>query len=539
MQKTFRHSLTIVIVTACGLLGWRAARDVENLLGKGPTLQKKSELQATADTHLRALGNPRNTAKKTTAVGIYPSRDINEVILKFSTSSAFDEFVSALAATKKVKLVEQLERLSALRLSYEHWADLSSLLHGANIAATEALPTVPAPIPVSEETQAAAGFGDGVLPWLGVTGDNSQWGAGVKIAVLDTGIIAHSALPQYYKSIALTPFPADLNLTNGHATAVASLIAGNDPAAPGIAPAAQLISIRIGDETGRADSFAMAAGILAAIDSGADIINISMGTPENNPLIEAAVNYANTRKVLIVAAAGNTKQADANYPAAYPTVISVGAVDARGEHLDFSNYGSLLSLTAPGYALDTAWPGERYSQLSGTSASAPIVTGAIAATMSSSGRVTMTASAAANLVMKFSSDAGIPGPDSEYGVGILDLGRVMNRDLKGIQDVAVTHQQVVKSTSAAVGDTIRVTVQNRGTTVLINTQVDLQTPFGSRKFVANQLIPGEIQTFSMPVSLTGRRATRALRVSSTATLDGTVQDSTPQNNQRSEMLLAR
>src|SRR6476660_7772047 len=79
------------------------------------------------------------------------------------------------------------------------------------------------------------------------------------------------------QSLAITPFPDDPDKTYGHGTAVASLIAGNDPSAPGVAPAAELISIRVGDESGKADAFALAAGILAAVDSGAQIINISMG----------------------------------------------------------------------------------------------------------------------------------------------------------------------------------------------------------------------------------------------------------------------
>jgi subtilisin family serine protease len=540
MKKTFSHSMTILIVTFCGLLGWRAARDLGELLEAHPVGGKSSELQATGGIKPRGVSARRDAPHEMTEVGIFPSCEVNQVILKFPSAKAYTAFTFALAATEKIHLVDQLEQLHAVRLSYEKWADLSTLLHGQNIAATAALPTVPAPIPLGVGNQTAlAEFGDGLLPWLGITGDNSQWGAGVKIAVLDTGIVAHSALPRFSESIALTPFPADLNLTNGHGTAVASLIAGNDPAAPGIAPAAQLISIRIGDEAGRADSFALAAGILAAIDSGADIINISMGTTENNSLIEDAVNYAHQRNVVIVAAAGNAEQSDANYPAAYPTVISVGAVDARGEHLDFSNYGTYLSLTAPGYALDTAWPGNQYSQLSGTSASAPIVTGAIAATMSSGRGVTMTASQAADIVMKYSNDAGIPGPDSEYGVGILDVGRVMNRDFEGIQDVAITNQRIMKSSSATTSDAIQVTVQNRGTAVLVNTQVELRTPFGSRKFNAKRLIPGEIQTFSMSVRLTGRRAKRAIRVSSVANLSDSGRDLTPENNQRSEMLLAR
>jgi subtilisin family serine protease len=537
MKKSFSHSLTVLIVTFCGFLGWRAARDLGSLLEPRSAVAKKSELHATSDTKVRSVTARRDVIHDTTAVGVFPSCEANQVILRFPSKKTYTAFILALKATEKIHLVDQLDQLQAIRLSYENWTDVCALFHGQNIAATAALPTVPLPIPLTVGNQTAlAGFGDGLLPWLGITGDNSQWGAGVKIAVLDTGIIAHSALLGFTESIALTPFPADLNLTNGHGTAVASLIAGNDPAAPGIAPAAQLISIRIGDEAGRADSFALAAGILTAIDSGADIINISMGTTENNPLIEDAVNYAHQRHVLIVAAAGNTEQSDANYPAAYPSVISVGAVDARGEHLDFSNYGTYLSLTAPGYALDTAWPSNRYSQLSGTSASAPIVTGAIAATMSSGRGVTMSASQAADIVMKYSNDAGIPGPDSEYGVGILDVGRVMNREFEGIRDVAITNQRILKATSAATRDAIQVTVQNRGTSVLVNTQVELQTPFGSRNFMAKRLIPGEIQTFSMAIPLTKRRA---IRVSSVATLSGSGQDLTPLNNKRSDVLLAR
>ncbi|RYD37993.1 MAG: hypothetical protein EOP85_17235, partial [Verrucomicrobiaceae bacterium] len=425
-------------------------------------------------------------------------------------------------------------------LGYDQWADLAEMLDGENINTYDSLPSVPAPTPSGANAQQGlVAFGDGLLPWLGITTDNSRWGAGVKVAVLDSGVVAHPALPGLSRSIEITPFPADLAKVHGHGTAVASLIASNDPAAPGVAPGAEIISIRVSDESGKADSLELSAGILAAIDAGAQLINISMGTSENNPLIEEAVLYAHDRNVLIIAASGNSEQADACYPAAYPSVISVGAVDARGEHLDFSNYGTYLSLTAPGYAVNTAWPGKRYASISGTSASAPIVTGAIAATMSDGRGVKMSASQAAEILMAQSDEAGIPGPDSEYGYGILNMGRVMNRGVAGIVDAAITHHRILKSGSATANDEIQVTIQNRGTVLLVNTLVEVGTPFGSRQFNAGMLAPGAIQTFSMPVRLQGLSKNQPVQVHSVLTLGTPGADATPYNNTRSETLYWR
>ncbi len=541
MKKNFRHILTLLIVVLCGLFGWWVARGWEKtaVRHERPMPVEVARTKAPSLTSQRSRPLNRDEFRDGTTVEIFASREPDEVILRFPTEDAYDGFLFALAGSK-IHRVDQLDRLRAVRLSYDEWADLANLLDGENIVAFDSLPAVPAPSPAGGGDQAGlVGFGEGLLPWLGITSDNSRWGAGVKVAVLDTGIVAHPALPGFSQSIAITSFPQDPGKINGHGTAVASIIAGNDPSAPGIAPAVELISIRVGDELGKADSFALAAGILAAVDAGVQIINISMGTTENNPLIEEAVLYAHDQNVVIVAASGNSEQADASYPAAYPSVISVGSVDARGEHLNFSNYGTYLSVTAPGFAINAAWPGNRYSRVSGTSASAPIVTGAIAATMSSGRGVTMTASQAAEIVMNYSDDAGIPGPDSEYGVGILDIGRIMNRSVGGIVDAAITNQRIVKSNSTGTSDAIQVTVQNRGTTNLINTLVEIFTPFGSRQFNATTIAPGGIQTFSMPVRLTGLPHNEPIQVSSTLTLGTLGRDITPQNNRRSETLYVR
>ena len=470
----------------------------------------------------------RDAFRDGTTVEIFGSREEDESILRFPTDDSYATFLSAVAQSS-IRVVDQLDRLRAIRLGYGDREDLALLLMGENITTYAAIPMVPTPAPAGGREQTGlVGFGNGLLPWLGVTSDNSGWGAGVKVAVLDSGIVPHPDLPRFSKSIAIVPFSADFARTNGHGTAVASLIAGTDVTAPGVAPAAELISIRISDDDGKADSFAMAAGILAAVDEGVDLINISMGTPVDNPLIAEAVAYANDHDVLIIASSGNSEGADATYPAAYPSVISVGAVDARGEHLEFSNYGKYLSLTAPGYGVNAAWPGNRHTRLSGTSASAPIVTGAIAATMSNGGGgKQMTSRQAAEIVMNHADEAGIPGPDSEYGVGILNLGRIMNRAVQGIVDAAITDQRLIQTGKR---QQIQITLQNRGTAVLVNTVLEVTSPAGVRQFNTTTLAPGEIQVHTVPVRVDGG----PVEVSSKIILGNPGRDATPYNNRRSD-----
>lgn len=535
MKPNFRHLLAAAIVLICGLFGWWIARDLKTSTRHSFQVAALPEIQPKpANTAPPPQRQPqRDEFVDGTTVEIFGSRKTDEVILRFPSDEAYDAFLMA-AGQSVIEIVDRLDRLRAVRLRYDDREDLAMLLLDENITTYDSITSVPSPGPSTNTSQEGlVGFGNGLLPWLGINTDHSSWGSGVKIAVLDSGIVPHANLPGVVQSIEIVPFPRDLEKTHGHGTAVASLIAGADASAPGVAPAAELISIRISDESGQADSFAMAAGILAAVDAGADLINISMGTSVDNPLIAEAVLYARDHGSLIVASSGNSEQSDATYPAAYPSVISVGAVDARGEHLDFSNYGSYLSVTAPGYALNAAWPGNRYKRISGTSASAPIVTGAIAATMSNGSGTRMTATEAAEIVMKYSDEAGIAGPDSEYGSGILNVGRIMSRGVPGIVDAAITDQRFVAN---GTGGEIQITIQNRGTAILVNTLLEVSTPFGNRQFNATTLAPGAIQTFSFPIRLNLLPASQAVEVNSILTLGTLGRDITPYNNQRSDTL---
>lgn len=534
MKNFTRHLIAAFIVAVCGLFGWWLMRDFKESASRVVVVMPPilPLVKATPPMTARLKPSDRDEFLDGTTVEIFGSRKQDEVILRFPSDEAYEDFLFT-AVQSNIQVVDQLDRLKAVRLRYDDREDLTILLLGENISTYDSMPTVSPPGPAAGTAQEGlVGFGNGLLPWLGITTDHSSWGTGVKVAVLDSGIVPHDDLPGLTKSIEIVPFPQDLEKTHGHGTAVASLIAGADAAAPGVAPGVELISIRISDESGQADSFAMAAGILAAVDSGADLINISMGTTVDNPLIAEAVDYAQDHKALIVASSGNSQSADATYPAAYPSVVSVGAVDARGEHLNFSNYGNFLSVTAPGYAVNAAWPGNRYTRISGTSASAPIVTGAIAATMSNGSGARMNAKDAAEIVMKYSDEAGIAGPDSEYGTGILNVGRIMTRGISGIVDAAITDQRITLSG-------IEITIQNRGTSILVNTLLEISTPYGSRQFNSTTLAPGALQTFTMPLRLNSLPDGQSVEINSKLTLGTSGRDATPYNNQRSDTLYPR
>jgi hypothetical protein len=211
-------------------------------------------------------------------------------------------------------------------------------------------------------------------------------GAGVQVAVLDTGVDAtHPALwgrvAEGLDAATGEPLPVDTDQSQGetHGTHVAALAVGEGV---GVAPGAVVRPVRVFSPDYAGD-FRAAQALVWAVDEGAQVINLSFGGSAYSYLLHEAVNYALERYRVVVAAAGNQGSVARFYPAALPGVIAVGAADGQGNPAWFSNRGPWVGVWAPGVRIYSAFPGGGYGLRSGTSMAAPIVSG-IAALVKSS-----------------------------------------------------------------------------------------------------------------------------------------------------------
>jgi membrane-anchored mycosin MYCP len=251
-------------------------------------------------------------------------------------------------------------------------------------------------------------------------------GSGVTVAIVDSGVDAN---PQFGGRVIPGPdlvagtkpgIPPGADCV-GHGTAVASIIA----AAPvpgvsftGVAPAARILSVKISGT----DTFPTSVtpqGIVDAVQFGADVINLSLATPDDVPALRNAVEYALSHNVVVVAAAGNDlPQGGAGpfYPAAYPGVLAVGAVGSGGALAAFSDRHTPVAVTAPGVNVTSAYPGtfpDAYAPVqNGTSFAAAFVSGVVALVRSAHPGLS-----AAQVVARIEATArGAAGPGTGHGM---------------------------------------------------------------------------------------------------------------------------
>ncbi len=378
------------------------------------------------------------------------------------------------------KVIRRLDQLMALHLQitdptrFLDWVRENDLQASPNYYVT----APPAPSREAESLEAYAATGTGLAQWLGVEGRN---GNGVKVAVLDSGISSHPAFP--VDSIVRQP-DQDSEFTNGHGTAVASLIAGQHPEAAGVAPGATLMDFPVLDADGIGDTFMLAESIINAADSGARIMNLSLGATGDSPLVRDAIAYAQSRNVIIVAAAGNEGAQQLSLPAYLPGVVAVGAVDAANQLLPFSNRGEGLDVVAPGYEVQAAWPNQKLVQMTGTSGAVPIVSGALAVLLANEPQ--LTAQQAVDILQRYSNEAGVAGDDSDYGFGVLNLSRMLNRNVPGIHDVAVVSQYLTGADQRS----LNVVVENQGTETIYGIHVKTVVNGVPYNQFIQQLTPG-------------------------------------------------
>ncbi len=270
---------------------------------------------------------------------------------------------------------------------------------------------------------------------------NDTQGDGVTVAVIDTGIAQVPDLKEteFVRGYDFINKNAQATDDVGHGTHVAGTIAqstNNNYGVAGIAYQAKLMPIKVLDQNGTGTVANIAEGIRFAADNGADVINLSLGGLGDSHLLSEAIDYAYDKDVVIVAAAGNANQNSAAYPARYPHVIAVSALDAAGNKTNYSNYGAGVDISAPGGSQaggilqNTIKPGTNeaaFVENQGTSMAAPHVAG-VAALVKSAGveKPDEVAKILKQSVRKVHQD-----PQNYYGVGQLDAGEAVHLAMRG------------------------------------------------------------------------------------------------------------
>lgn len=265
-------------------------------------------------------------------------------------------------------------------------------------------------------------------------------GTGVNIAVLDTGVlVSHPDLKARVKDckdftgLRNPVIDGKCEDKNGHGTHVAGIIAADGGADGlgiyGVAPESSIFSYRVCSASGSCYADDVSVALKTAADNGANVVNLSLGSDGASSLITEGVDYAVTKGVLVVAAAGNDGPyfGSIDYPAAQKGVVSVGAFDVFEKVADWSSRGINSTTTAfvkedkdmefamPGVNIESAWKDGGYAILSGTSMSTPHLAGLAARYWQFTSD--KPADATRTLLRIYSKDINLPGDDDASGWG--------------------------------------------------------------------------------------------------------------------------
>ena len=470
----------------------------------------------------RKTDRPKPSSRDLPAIENGATPDQRTIV--FQDQAALTAFLSK--AGPGISILGRIDPLNALLIRFRDEADLTALLDGTEETGFNFPATIP-PFESAGAQDGAVPLGSDLLKYLGIEGENSLWGLGVKIAVLDTGIADHLVFKQPIERINLIPLPENLAALNSHGTAVASLIFSSNPFAPGVSPSATPLSVRIADDNGRSSSFLLAQGIYAALDAGAAIINISLGGNGKSSILESALTAAQTRGVPVIVAAGNTGREGVLQPAASPKTIAVGAVDKNNQPMAFSSSGPEVSLSAPGFGINVAYPGNNAAKVSGTSSSTPIITGLIAGLASIGTSTPKPLTQTASLILSSLNDIGTLGPDSQTGGGVPNVATILNPKALDASLNSITISRTKNATQA------HIMVQNLGTQPLVNTT--LTTLVNGITTTANltTLAPMQSRIISIPVPASGN-----LSIHSSVQISGNQPDQRTSNDTFSQTIPA-
>ncbi len=458
-----------------------------------------------------------------------PDTRAHEAILIFKNAVGYQRFL-ARASQTGVIVAGRIDALHIIRVrvrAYDTFAaDLLARAADYGGISANTFVSIPPP-PAARLTGPQYAVGNQLLSTVGVPSgtDSSSWGRGVTIAVLDGGALPDPTLGARLRYLDIGLGYAGTGAAGLHGTAVASLAAGSSSDAPGLAPAATVLSIRVLDTDDKSDIFTVVQGIVAAVDAGAQLINLSLGGYSTSEALNRALAYASDHNALVIAASGNDAASRLTFPAADPRVVSVGATDATGRLAAFSNAGPQLRLTAPGVGIQAAALGNQRALFSGTSAAAPVVTGALAALLSQSPGLTPVQ--AVELLQTHSDDGGAAGPDPHYGRGTLNLGWALARADTVRTDTAVSSHHYNTDTGA-----LEVVVQNRSARTAANLTLSVALNDRASTIAIPALTPGQSLAIPLPLDAIATPITLRTRLYNA---EGII-DAVPANNTRDSFI---
>jgi thermitase len=263
------------------------------------------------------------------------------------------------------------------------------------------------------------------LAWNLCTGDPN-----VVIAIIDSGVdpnhpdLAGKLVTGYNFLDGSTDTTDDY----GHGTHVAGIAAAatdNGVGIAGVAFDSWIMPLKVYNKYTSALYSRIANAMTYAADHGAKVISVSLGNYSFSSNLQSAVNYAWNAGCVLVGSAGNNNRSDPLYPAAYDNVIGVSATDQNDSRASWSNYGSYISVAAPGVSIySTYWnDGSTYVHMSGTSMAAPHVAGLAALLFAQDG--TRSNATVRSLVESSADDLGDAGWDQYYGYGRINAYRAL------------------------------------------------------------------------------------------------------------------
>lgn len=251
-------------------------------------------------------------------------------------------------------------------------------------------------------------------------------GKNISIAVIDTAAdFRHSEFGKAdTKSINVSGFDA---VPGSHGTAIAGILAAG-ATLTGVSPGAHILSIQAFAfdklDNPYSTSFMIARALDHAATAGARVLNMSFAGPRD-PILIRSLDELTLRKSLMISAAGNNgPEANPVYPGAHPGTIAVTAVDSEGRIFDRANQGEYVEIAAPGVAILTPAPDEKYDMPTGTSMATAHVSGVAALLLER--RPDLSVEEFRAILMSTAIDFGNEGTDPAYGAGLVDPVRALS-----------------------------------------------------------------------------------------------------------------